>query len=266
MRSPHSKDRMASLEQLAELGRLVGRITMRYAAFLILPTTLTLCTNYSALAQQDFSSGPSLVLVKGDTPNSSTPSCSFISITELKPIPIVQGLLFVQLGDSPDRVEAKVGFSPDQPYTNDVLQWTAIKGGNYVRAMVNFRNNGALKRSFMMANNYKQPNEKQCQWEVQEQQNQDSQSLMQSPANLVNQLNTSCCGATLNGSLIRGNVTYPQGSRINADGIISSPRGERTIPSVSVKHGNGSTSYYYRNGSRITIKPTTIPPTGTLIR
>ena len=141
---------------------------MRYAVFLILPTIL--CANYSALAQEDLSTGPSLVLVKGDTPNSPTPSCSFISITELKPIPIVQGLLFVQLGDSPDRVEAKVGFLPDQPYANGILQWTAMKGGNYVKAMVNFRNNGALKRSFIMANNYKQPNEKQCQWEVQEEQ------------------------------------------------------------------------------------------------
>ena len=242
---------------------------MRYAVFLILPTIL--CANYSALAQEDFSTGPSLVLVKGDTPNSPTPSCSFISITELKPIPIVQGLLFVQLGDSPDRVEAKVGFRPDQPYANGVLQWTAMKGGNYVKAMVNFRNNGALKRSFIMANHYKQPNEKQCQWEVQAeqqgtQQNQNSQSLMQLPANLARQLNTSCCGTTQNGSLIRGNVTYPQGSRINADGIISTLRGERTVPSASIKHGDGSTSYYYRNGSHITIQPTTIPPTGTLIR
>lgn len=243
---------------------------MRYAV-LILSTTLILSTDYS-VAQEDFSTGPSLVLVKGDTPT-PTPSCSFISITELKPIPIVQGLLFVQLGDSPDRVEAKVGFLPDQPYAKGVLQWTAIKGGNYVRAMVNFRNNGALKRSFMMANNYKQPNEKQCQWEVQEQQgtqqNQGFQSLMKLPANLTNpanQLNPSFYGTTQNESFIRGNVTYPQGSRINADGIISTPRGKKTIPSVRIKHGDGSTSYYYRNGSYTIIKPTNIPPTGIPIR
>ena len=165
---------------------------MRKAVFLILPATLMLCPSYGALAQEDVSSGPSLVLVKGDTPSSPTPSCSFISATVLRPVPIVQGLLLVQPGDPPEQVSAKMGSSPDQPYANDVLQWTAMKGGNYVRAVVNFRNNGALKRSFTMATNYKQPNEKQCQWEVQEEQRgtpQDSLSppLMQNnPANSGN--------------------------------------------------------------------------------
>lgn len=240
---------------------------MRTAIFLLLPATLILSTSYPVPAQESVSSGSSLVLVQGDTPTDPTPTCSFITATELRPVPIVQGLLFVQQGDSPDRVEDKMDFPPDKPYANDVLQWTAMKGGNYVRAIVNFRDNGALKRSFTMATNYKQPDEKQCQWEVQEQQepqqNPPSQPSMQT--NPASQVNTSCCGTTVTGRLSGSNVSYPQGSRIKANGIISTPRGQRNIPSVSIKHGDGSTSYYYRNGSRITIDGT-VPPTGTLIR
>lgn len=157
---------------------------MRTAVLLVLPITLILSTNYVARAQMGVSAGSSLVLVKGDNPSSPTPSCSFISATVLRPVPIVQGLLFVQQGDSPDQVEAKIASSPDLPYANDILQWTAMKGGNYVRAVVNFRDNSAVTRSFTMATNYKQPNEKQCHWEVQEeeqgtQQNPPTQPLRQ---------------------------------------------------------------------------------------
>lgn len=242
---------------------------MRYAIFLVLPTTLILSTNYRVQAQESVSSGSNLVLVKGDS-TASTPTCSFISATELRPVPIVQGLLFVQRGDPPDRVEAKMGFLPDQPYANGVLQWTATKGGNYVRAVVNFRNNGALTRSFTMATKYKQPNEKQCQWEVQaEQELQQNrfQSLLQNlPVNPTNQVNTIRSGITLRGTLSGGNVSHPKGSRLNTNGIISTPRGQRTIPSARIKHGDGSTSYYYRDGSHITIDGNTVPPTGTLLR
>lgn len=242
---------------------------MKYAV-LILSTTLILSTNYGVQAQESVSSGSNLVLVKGDS-TAATPTCSFISATVLRPIPIVQGLLFVQRGDSPDRVEAKMGFLPDQPYANGVLQWTAMKGGNYVKAVVNFRNDGALTRSFTMVTKYKQPNEKQCQWEVREEQelqeNSSFQSLMPNlPVNLPNQLNTSRNGTTLRGTLSGGNVSYPQGSRIYTNGIISNPRGQRTLPSASIKHGDGSTSYYYRDGSHITIDGNTVPPTGTLLR
>jgi len=135
---------------------------MRTAFFLVLPTTLILSTTYCALAQV----GPALLLVKGDTSKQLKPSCSFISATQLVPVPIVQTLLTVQPGDSPEQVEGKMGFASDQPYSNGVLQWTAVTGGNYARAVVNFRNQKALKRSFTMALNYKQPSEKQCQWEV----------------------------------------------------------------------------------------------------
>ena len=244
--------------QTRKLGRLVGLVgslTMRTAVFLVLPTTLILCTNYGAQAQLGVTSGNSLVLVKGDTPNSPTPSCSFISATVLRPVPIVQGLLFVQRGDPPDQVEAKMPFPPDQPYANDVLEWTATRGGNYIRAVVNFRNKSVLTRSFTMATNYKQPNEKQCQWEVQEEEQgtqQDSPlqpDIQNNPANQVNNapmgsylFNTSRSGSTQNGKLIEGNVSYPTGSRINADGIISTPRGKRTIPSVSITRLPGTSA------------------------
>lgn len=137
---------------------------MRKAIFLALPAALILCTNYSTFAQL----GTALVLVKGDAPNSSTPTCSFTSATILSPIPVVQGLLGVQRGDPPEQVEAAMGFPPDQPYTKETLQWTGERGGNYVQAVVNFRNNTVATRSFTMAINYKQSNEKQCRWEVQE--------------------------------------------------------------------------------------------------
>lgn len=90
----------------------------------------------------------------------------------------------------------------------------------------------------------------------------------QNPANTknpgisVNRINPSRSSNIRNGRLLGGNDTYPQGSRINANGIISTPRGQRTIPSVRIKHGDGSTSYYYRDGSHITINGTTVPLPG----
>lgn len=138
--------------------------TMRTAFLLALPATLILCASQSVLAQL----GTNLVLVRGDTSNSSKPRCSFTSETILGPIPLVQGLLGVQTGDPPDQVQSEMRFAPDRPYANSVLQWTAMKGGQYVKAVVTFRNDGAHTRSFTMAINYKQPNQKQCQWEVQE--------------------------------------------------------------------------------------------------
>ena len=90
-----------------------------------------------------------------------------------------------------------------------------------------------------------------------------SQSNSSNPAN---QVNMRLRGTIQNGKLVGGNVSYPYGTRIRANGIISTPRGERTLPSNSVKHGDGSTSYYYQDGSHITIERTTIPPTGTLVR
>ncbi len=86
------------------------------------------------------------------------------------------------------------------------------------------------------------------------------------PANRINTVDTSRSNFTQNGKLPGGSVTYPYGSRINSSGTISSPRGGTTIPSVRVNHGDGSTSYYYRDGSQITIDSNKIPPIGKPIR
>lgn len=82
----------------------------------------------------------------------------------------------------------------------------------------------------------------------------------------ASQANTSSGNNSQNVQPIGGNATYPYGSRISPNGRISSPRGNITVPSVTINHGNGSTSYYYRDGSRITVEPKKIPSTGTLIR
>ena len=238
--------------------------------FLLLSATFILCTSEGARAQVGISSGPSLVLIKGDAPT-PTPSCSFISTTELRPVPIVQGLFFVQRGDPPDQVESKMGSTPDRPYANDVLQWTAVQGRNYVSAVVNFRNKVALNRSLSMAINYQQPNEKRCQWDVREeeirpQENPSSPpNIPNNPTNPSNQVNQSS-GTVENGKIVGGNVSYPRGSRINANAIISTLKGERTVPTNSVKRGDGSTIHYYQDGSHINVKRNTIPSTGTPIR
>lgn len=71
---------------------------------------------------------------------------------------------------------------------------------------------------------------------------------------------------TSTGTRIRGTNNYPYGTRIDTNGNISLPRSKRITPSVSIPHGDGSTSYYYRDGSRVTIERSTIPTTGTRIR
>lgn len=63
-----------------------------------------------------------------------------------------------------------------------------------------------------------------------------------------------------------GTVTYPYGSRLDANGVISKPSGQATLPSVRVNHGDGSTTYHYPDGSSVTIDATKIPPTGVPLR
>ncbi len=63
-----------------------------------------------------------------------------------------------------------------------------------------------------------------------------------------------------------GTPTYPYGSRIGGSGIISTPGGQVTLPSVRINNGDGSTTYYYPNGSRATIDGRKIPPTGAIVR
>lgn len=50
------------------------------------------------------------------------------------------------------------------------------------------------------------------------------------------------------------------------NGTISTPSGGPIYPSSTIRHNDGTTSYYYRDGSRITVDPTKISPSGTPIR
>ncbi|GAA6617030.1 hypothetical protein [Scytonema sp. NUACC26] len=140
---------------------------MKKAIFLILPMTLMVCSNLKVQAQRVDSSRERayLALVKGDTPN----SCSFMSADYLERVSdIVQDLLFVRPDDSPEWVRYKVRFTPDRDYARNALEWTAFAGGNYIKAVVDFRNNSVQSRTFTMAINYNQPNERRCQWLVRE--------------------------------------------------------------------------------------------------
>ena len=115
-----------------------------------------------------------LVLVKGDNNN----SCSFISADLLeRAADIVQGLLSVTPLDNEQQVRYKMRFAPDQPNAHNPLEWTALAQRNYTKAVVYFGNNAVTRRTFTMAINYNQPNQKQCLWEVR----QPSQRLEANP-------------------------------------------------------------------------------------
>ncbi|BDA69919.1 hypothetical protein RIVM261_068410 [Rivularia sp. IAM M-261] len=60
-------------------------------------------------------------------------------------------------------------------------------------------------------------------------------------------------------------LNYPTGTRILPNGTISAPNGI-TYPSVTVPRGNGATTYYYPNGTNITIQGNQTNPTGTYLR
>ncbi len=146
---------------------------MRLAVFLAL-STLILSSSVS-LAQ----AFRGLVLVKGDT----SKNCSFMSTAELQPVDIAQRLTTVSVlttlstGSSPYEVEQAIGFPPDQPYANGVMHWSAVRGDQYVRATVSFRKDQALTRSITVTTNYKQPNEKQCLWEVRDLEGKGNRNL-----------------------------------------------------------------------------------------
>lgn len=60
--------------------------------------------------------------------------------------------------------------------------------------------------------------------------------------------------------------TYPYGSRIDRTGRISTPRGQVINPSVRMNHGDGSTTYYYNDGTSITMDKTKLPSIGAPLR
>jgi len=62
------------------------------------------------------------------------------------------------------------------------------------------------------------------------------------------------------------NRAYPYGSRVRSSGSITTPQGEVIFPNVTIKNGDGSTTYYYSNGRRVTIDRTQVPATGEYLR
>lgn len=61
-------------------------------------------------------------------------------------------------------------------------------------------------------------------------------------------------------------LNYPSSSRIYSNGVIRSTRGQVASPAATVKHGDGSTTFYYPDGTRIRVEKKTISPVGTPIR
>ncbi len=142
---------------------------MKKAISLILsiPLIFLLVNKGQAQQVQSILERPKLTLVRGDSNNNS---CSFISGDLLeRTADIVQGLLFITPQDSRDLVLYKMRFAPDQSNSGNVLQWTALAQTNYTKAVVSFGNNPqnpVQNRTFIMAINYNQPNQRQCQWQV----------------------------------------------------------------------------------------------------
>jgi len=62
------------------------------------------------------------------------------------------------------------------------------------------------------------------------------------------------------------NRSYPYGSRVRSSGSITTPQGEVIFPNVTIRNGDGSTTYYYSNGTRVTIDKTQVPATGEYLR
>ncbi len=72
--------------------------------------------------------------------------------------------------------------------------------------------------------------------------------------------------ARSNASQGTGNLlNYPSGTRIYNNGSLNLNNGKIIYPSVTINHGDGSSTYYYSNGTRITTKKNTVSPSGTFI-
>lgn len=98
-------------------------------------------------------------------------------------------------------------------------------------------------------------------------QQQRIDSIDSTPNHSVNQpnrINTNT--SSFDGRVQGGNRNYPYGSKVFDNGTISTPNRGSVYPSSTIRHGDGTTSYYYRDGSRITVDPTKISPSGTPIR
>ena len=65
---------------------------------------------------------------------------------------------------------------------------------------------------------------------------------------------------------ISGVVAYPYGSRVFNDGTVQIPNSQVVAPATTINHGNGSTTYYYPDGSHIDTNGSAIPAFGTPLR
>lgn len=84
--------------------------------------------------------------------------------------------------------------------------------------------------------------------------------------NSINRVNTNPISPVEDGKVIGDRTAYPYGSRIGTNGVISTPEGGMVLPRVGIDRGNGSTTYYYPDGSQVDVNNNSIPPTGKLLR
>ncbi len=65
------------------------------------------------------------------------------------------------------------------------------------------------------------------------------------------------------GSQGTGNfLSYPPGTRIAPNGRITTPTNETLYPSNTINNGNGTKTFYYRNGTRVIIQKDKMNPGG----
>jgi hypothetical protein len=61
-------------------------------------------------------------------------------------------------------------------------------------------------------------------------------------------------------------LNYPSGSQIYTNGAISVPNQSTIIyPAATINNGDGSTTYYYSNGTKVNINKNSISPSGTYL-
>jgi hypothetical protein len=60
-------------------------------------------------------------------------------------------------------------------------------------------------------------------------------------------------------------LNYPSGTRIYNNGSLNVHNGTIIYPSVTINHSDGSSTYYYSNGTRITTDKNTVSPSGSFI-
>lgn len=84
------------------------------------------------------------------------------------------------------------------------------------------------------------------------------------PINPIN--STKPIAPAQNGAVVGRNGNYNYGARLEQNGTISTPQGGTTIPNATINRGDGSTSYYYPDGSRIDVNNNSVPASGKLLR